>query len=250
MNCLDFRRVVTRDPRAESDALAAHAAGCPACAQVQRERLGDDARLRAAMAVEVPAGLADRVLYARAAASRSSTRWRRMAVAAALVLAVGVATLAWAPAPSSAALVRHVAEERLSDEPADADAAAHLAARAQAVGGTVEGLDIRRVNLCIVGGRLALHLVTPGEGGWIDVLIVPGWDAPDRVAIDTADIKGWIAPARNSGLAVLGRAGIVPSEADLARIRTAVHWNPAPSGILAIAATRLRHWIAFAGFMR
>lgn len=60
MNCLEFRRRCTTDPSGLGAGCAAHRRKCPACSRFA-ERTGEfEKRLWSALAVDVPAGLAER----------------------------------------------------------------------------------------------------------------------------------------------------------------------------------------------
>lgn len=249
MNCLEFRRAVQADPAAADDAgLAEHAASCEGCARLKRRALAMDARLRSALQVEPPKGLADRIVYAREAASRRPTRMRQFALAAGLLLGVSVTGFALSPAPSAAAIVAHVAEEGLSAAPPDAAAPERLAARAEALGGRVSGLKILRVNFCLVGGRPLLHLVMEGEHGPVDVVVAPASIVVAPTPVASGGLEGWIAPGRRCGLAVLGPAGAAPARRDLDRALAGIVWHDAPSGLFGQALANLSNWLSFARF--
>lgn len=247
MNCLEFRRTLGADPRAGGPMVAAHAATCEACERFRRQAKGRDDDLRAVLEVDVPAGLADRVLYAKAK-DAPAWHWRAAGLAAGLLMAVGIAALAVSPAPSAAEIVSHVEAERLSAGPVDPDAASRLERRAASFGGIVDGLTALRVNLCIVGGRPVLHLVVAGENGPVDVMIVPGSRVLSRAAVKVDGIEGWIAPGRNAGLAVLGPVGAGPAGRDVDRIMAAVRWSPVPGSGFGAALANLGYWTKFAWF--
>lgn len=87
MNCLEFRRLLFVQPRRVTSAQRAHMARCAACAEFARSIVEDDEALERALLVPVPEGLADRVLLRHGL--RSPHRWRKLALAASLVIAVG-----------------------------------------------------------------------------------------------------------------------------------------------------------------
>lgn len=247
MNCLEFRRTVHADPDASGPGLDAHAATCDACARFRRQARQLDVRLRSALEVEPPAGLSDRITYAREAASRPA-RVRRVALAASLVLAVLASAFALSPAPSAAAIVQHVASETLAAAPADARAPERLARRARALGGQVSGLTVLRVNFCIVGGRPLLHLVVAGENGPQDVMVAPASLVVAPTPVAAAGLRGWIAPGRRCAVAVLGPEAAPPAQRDLDRILAGVVWSEVPSGLFGQARANLSHWLWFGRF--
>ena len=99
MNCLDYRRQrSTGEP--PSPSAVAHAQDCPACLDFERRTQHFDRALEGALAMPVPDGLADRVLFRR----RSGLGWGAMkfAAAASVMLFVAIASeplcyAAWPP---------------------------------------------------------------------------------------------------------------------------------------------------------
>lgn len=89
MNCLDYRRTLAAG-EPETVEMKAHRLQCGACAAQWREHAEFEGDLRAALAVEVPAGLEERLKYAM-------TRSRRRFLAAAAVgaAAAGIGAYAW-----------------------------------------------------------------------------------------------------------------------------------------------------------
>lgn len=61
MNCIDFRRHYTIEPRSPDAELASHRGTCAACARFAGQMDSFEEQLRQAMAVEPPASMADRI---------------------------------------------------------------------------------------------------------------------------------------------------------------------------------------------
>ena len=89
MNCLEFRRLVLIEPRQTTAEQQAHIEGCARCAEFAQKVALDEAAIEKAMLVPVPEGLAERVLLRHGI--RSPNRWGTLALAASLLVAVGVA---------------------------------------------------------------------------------------------------------------------------------------------------------------
>lgn len=99
MNCLEFRRQLAVDPKTRDAAFLQHKQECPRCAEAYARAMLFEASLADAMAVPVPANLAERILFAQATEQRNQTRtnrgrnrvrWMQYAAAAMLLIAVGV----------------------------------------------------------------------------------------------------------------------------------------------------------------
>lgn len=96
MNCLDVRRAVLTNPRHPGPKVLDHAAACPECARFLKGVQEQEELLYRVLAVPVPEGLADRVLWrTRPRLALRSPRLWLPALAAALVLALGLSL--WAP---------------------------------------------------------------------------------------------------------------------------------------------------------
>jgi len=89
MNCLEFRRLVLIRPRQITAEQQAHLERCARCAEFAQSVAHDEAAIEQAMLVPVPEGLAERVLLRHRI--RGPNRWSTLALAASLLVAVGVA---------------------------------------------------------------------------------------------------------------------------------------------------------------
>ena len=89
MNCLEFRRLVLIRPRQITAEQQAHLERCARCAEFAQSVAHDEAAIEQAMLVPVPEGLAARVLLRHRI--RGPNRWSTLALAASLLVAVGVA---------------------------------------------------------------------------------------------------------------------------------------------------------------
>ncbi|HET9834847.1 MAG TPA: DUF3379 family protein [Rhodanobacteraceae bacterium] len=98
MDCLEFRRRLAAEPRARESAFVAHRDSCHAgCTEAWWRAQRLERRIEAALTIEPPAGLTERILLTQATGMRVRTRrWQvGLALAASLLLAVGVGTFGW-----------------------------------------------------------------------------------------------------------------------------------------------------------
>ena len=115
MNCVEFRRQLAIDPHASAADFVQHRAECPRCAEAHARALTFEHGLARALNVAVPAQLAEAILFAQTTAERRRrTGLRRIsmfAVAAALVLAIGVVGMRAEAKPLSVQAVEHLRKE-------------------------------------------------------------------------------------------------------------------------------------------
>ena len=172
MNCIDFRRLVLANPRQPGDEERAHAEQCAACRQYLERQRELDAELFSAMQVPPPDGLADRILVARGQRTR---RWV-LPMAAALVMAVGVAIL-WprlAPAdPLGREAIAHVGAEPQSFTTAHAVPNDFLVAvMAEQGASAVKAIgQVTYATVCPLAGKVSRHLVVRTAAGPVTMFL-------------------------------------------------------------------------------
>ena len=112
MNCVEFRRQLAIDPQATAADFVQHRAECPRCAEAHARALAFENNFARALNIAVPAQLAEAILLAQTTAERRRrTNLRRasiFAVAAMLVLAVGVVGMRVEAKPLSVQAVEHL----------------------------------------------------------------------------------------------------------------------------------------------
>lgn len=168
MDCLEFRRRLAAEPRARETEFVAHRDSChDGCTEAWWRAQRLERRIESALAIKPPAGMAERVLLAQATRTRVRTRrWQAgLALAASLLLAVGVGSFGWdrnAQAdPLPAMSVAHLRGEAFAlarTQPvSDADLRRDFAARGVDLHAMPEGAVF--VRDCDVGRHPAVHLV-------------------------------------------------------------------------------------------
>lgn len=177
MNCLDLRRILLADPRADSTVLRAHLGACPACRAFAAGLARDERVLQQALAVPVPQHLAERVLLST---RLGGTRWRSWALAASVVMALALGAGMWlqpqAQAPGwSEIVLAHVLSERAALAHQDHVSSAALATAMADYGLQVRG-DLGRVRYldhCEMPGGKGLHVVLESPELGVVTLILP-----------------------------------------------------------------------------
>ncbi|MCR4301894.1 MAG: DUF3379 domain-containing protein [Sulfuricaulis sp.] len=211
MNCLEFRKRLVTDPNNRDPSFQLHAQECPACAAQLRAQTGFEQALRAAVAVPVPENFNARILLRQSTtAVRQPTRW--LALAAGMMLAVGLATGTWwiaRPMPLEQLVFDHIDHEpqsliiREDLRLALVNESLHnLGASVKPAIGRVDYLGI-----CKIRKEKGGHLVIDGAKGPVTILLIPGEYVANRVSVRNERFHGVILPAHAGSLAIVGEHG-------------------------------------------
>jgi len=214
INCLEVRRILGAEPQRRESALMEHCKLCAACSAYMKEMLGLDARLSRALAVNVPEGLEARIVFRTAFRPKRLRTYPWLAVAATILLAVGISFGMWqyqrnSMAALSSALVAHVTN------PAEAEAldpgrpvlqdASFVHGVLKHVGVSMQGSmdDITYARACPFRGELVAHLVVRGKDGPVTVLLLPHIHVNKPTHFDEQGYRGEIVPAGAGSIAIL-----------------------------------------------
>jgi anti-sigma factor RsiW len=241
MDCLEFRRLLGSEPRVTDPAARAHLESCPRCQDAYARAQALEARIAGALAVAVPEGLADRILFAQITEERQRRRangfrygWGALAAAAALVIAIGVVVMRRESiGPSLPDLVvehvdgkeRDALNLRAPVPAADVDHA--FADRGVALKSVPDGISY--VHKCPVGGYRTVHMVMPVDDKPVGVVYVTHYRAPGVSNFERAGWEGREVPIADGTLVMVG-----PSASGFDRIEHA--WRDAIEGPAETAA--------------
>lgn len=209
MNCLEYRKAVAAEPARTDQALTDHEAACRACAAFSHKTRALDEVLKAALAVDVPDNLAAKILLSRAG-QRRRVAPGLVALAATLVLGVGVAAMLWLANSASAlpeAVMAHVKHEPnllllVDDQVSFAKVNTVLARGRVSLNGDIG--TVQHAGLCPFRGNLVPHLVVTGERGPVTVLLLRDEIVTEAQPIDEEGFKGVIIPAGRGSIAIVG----------------------------------------------
>jgi hypothetical protein len=234
-NCLEVRRVLGAEPQRRETAILAHCKTCAACAAFMQEMLALDSRLNRAMAIPVPEGLEARIVLD---ASLKHGRHPRpviwLALAASLLLAVGITAGVWWKAstemPLTAAVVQHLRN------PMEADAmlpGQPLLSKVSLVQGVLDKIgvqlrgglnDVTYARVCPFRGRLVAHLVVRGRDGPVTILLLPHIHVNKPENIDEEGFRGVIEPAGSGSIAIVSNNNS-PMQPMAAELVSKVQWR-------------------------
>lgn len=234
MNCMEFRRMLLTDPRSSEPAFIEHRSHCPECAEAAARSARFERRLAEAVNVEVPENLASRILLKQSFEPQPRPAWwrsaRLLALAASLLLMVGVAALGWQS---------YRAQQQLADEfVALVNGAPYALSATRAVSGseisaTLEptGLDLAGTigdvtfaGRCIIRDKLSGHLVVKGDTAPVTVFLMTDRLVENRTRIRTAQYSGIVLPQGSGTIAIVGAPGEMLDDVE-ARVRAALRFR-------------------------
>lgn len=227
MNCLDFRRACMAGDKLPLTADQ-HASECAACRTFADRLQIFDANLGAALAVPVPDGLADRVLFQHRNKSRAQRPFMKMALAASVLLAVGyLSQPIWVPQLSPAnALFAHV----MIEEPVErfmhrVGSQAELQASLASAGlqGVASLADISYFGTCPVPGGMGYHMKLKTAMGDATLLLMPHQPLSSKIVASRLGMHAVLSPAKVGGYALIGSSAQQVSAIDAAIARTGIN---------------------------
>lgn len=257
MDELEFRRNAMIHPDDQQPEFLAVACTSQQNQHYLEEMKQLDQTLHKAMAVEVPAGLAERILLRQALLrddlpssdkqratvnikahlpTSSGTSWRQLAMAASVAFLLGMSTR-WISLPtephSSPSLAQvamaHVYEEAPFIEGTDERVNLHsINSKMEKYGATMsgmEGLKVTYVNHCAFYQGPALHMVIDGEMGPVTLFLVPK-HVPLSVQsrFEDGTLKGEILPLHGANMVLIGQMK-EPLEPVASRLLAKLHWS-------------------------
>jgi len=234
MECSDYRRSILADPNDRSAELRVHVESCPECTEFNAGVSRFEAKLDRALRVNINNVVPFRPKSARGLAASASGRRGWLALAAGVVLSVGVAGGLWLGFPRQSLardVVAHIAHEPQSWNTTDvavpeADLTkvlrdSHLTLR---YGGVVS-----YASSCGFRGHHVPHLVVQSEKGPVTVMVLVHESVSAETHFDEQGYSGVIVPIAGHGsVAVLERgASVDPSfvERVAASVVSSIVWS-------------------------
>ena len=232
MNCLEFRRLVTIDPRTRDKEALEHRRQCASCDAMYQRTMATETLLERAVNVGVPNNLGSNILARHYAEHASRTRtWKRIslnAIAASLILAAGVGLGMKFSGSASNALpyyvLQHVYDELpllTSTRPMDPASLQKTLREEHLKISHIENL--KYAGACAFRNGRSVHMVVQGEAGPVTVLLMPEETVKKRMTISDPRFTGIISPAPHGSLAVIGEKQ-EPIEKIEHQIRQEVQW--------------------------
>jgi len=214
MNCIDVCRQIASNPEQLNEAIQVHLQNCNSCSAYARSQQQFEKSIDTAIRVNVPEGLAAKILLKQAnlrskAIFRPQQTW--LAVAASLLLVVGLAwkTDIFISEPSiEQSVLAHVNNEIY-----------HLSNKKEinlkqlnAMVGTFKVKFNKRpdslnyAGTCRIHKYKGVHLVLQGKAGPVTILVMPKEYVAARSILSDKRFKGLIVPVKNGSMAIVGEA--------------------------------------------
>lgn len=229
MNCIEFRRIRLGDPYTNSPELNSHKSECETCRKFDEDILQFDKHLYRALKVDVPDGLAAKILLNQSLQTepRKPTRWTWMSMAASFLLAGMFAFYQISiPASIDKELVEHIEEEQHI-----VFARSTLLEDAQ-IKQVLNSIDLNmhssfgKVTFaanCLIDGEMVGHFVVEQGAASYTLFVVPGKNGGKLVEFEIDDWHGIISPHRSgSSLAVVASNHIAGDKETMLAIITRV----------------------------
>lgn len=214
MNCLDFRRFRLSDPYSTDAESLSHRAECEACRGFEIEVRKLDKQISRALTVEVPEGLAARILLNQSLQSkpRKPTRWYWLSMAASFFLAAGVIGFMSVTEAVEEDLVQHLNwEEPIVNS-------MMMPVQQPQIRQVLNSVNLESIatlenvifaSTCIINGQLVAHLVVEDEDHQFTLVLLPQKliDVDKVLEFDRERWRGVISPYQSSStMAVLASA--------------------------------------------
>jgi Protein of unknown function (DUF3379) len=232
MNHKEARLLIGADPNSVPPELAEHLAGCPECAQFQREMIGLDGHIRRALEhapLSAAPGSVTPITSAPAVRGRSlKSVWSGWALAASIATLSVLAIWAFRPNDTLAQdVVAHVEHEPLSWSSTQQAPASEVNATLAEAGVALDMSSdkIMYAQNCRFRGHDVPHLVVSTPRGRMTVLILRYEKVKRRMSFHEDGMTGVITPAPHGSIAVLAQ-GDDNIDAVAAQVEQSVRWLP------------------------
>lgn len=236
MNCEQYREAIAADPSESFDGGAQHAAECSPCTAYKSEMRALDARISAALEIDVPeltmpelpsmAGEEKVVdIASRRPLAWSTPAWVGLAASVVLATVIGVRFINTTEDYGTLAeqVIAHLDFEprslTVTDVAVSDDALYSVVRPAIATVDRDLGL-ISYAMSCKINGREVPHLVVQGERGPVTILLMPHEMIDMPIRLDGQSIEGIIFPVGEGSIAIIGERG-----EPIDRVRTKVTEN-------------------------
>lgn len=226
MNCVEFRRHCLESGVNLDAVTLAHRQECTTCLRFYEKQTQFDALLGQAFKVPVPEDLESRIKLRKSFAPR--WQLRQLAIAAMLILSVGVGVRAfYGPAPLDEALLAHALESHAYRGAADQPMPlARVSQITNALGAQVNSLgDIRYAGHCRIHGRMAVHMLVNTDMGRYTLFLMPGQSLDERISEEVDGHQVVMFPSGKGSVGVVVPAGSDWVETTEAQVREALSWS-------------------------
>ncbi len=239
MNCSEVHLAIGAEPQNLSAELEQHLRACEPCARYRREMLELDQQIHRALSIDPAALKADTParpnvrLVASPPVSPSRRPWiaamsRQGALAASILVAVGVIFVLWGALPRhslAADVVAHVISEPLPDVPSSKAVLESVLQNANLKMDPVKH-EVLFAQTCFFRGRLVPHFVVRSGEAAVTVLVLENETVRAPQHFKDSGFGGVLFPMPGGGsIAVLSRTAM-DSDKEARELLSALHFQP------------------------
>lgn len=233
MNCLDFRRLIGAEPNSQYPQALQHATTCLACADFAQRTRALDRKILQALQLPVPETFRHQAVFDESVAQEDGdaqgkkrtgvNKHRWLALAASLLIGVGIAAAMWLLFPRASLasdLVAHMSHEPqawLTTDRIVASEELKTVLERSDVNADMSALQVSYAQTCWLHGRFVPHLVVQDDQGPLTVILLPKESVKQEQRFSESEYSGVILPVGQGSVAVL-----IQGVQDQSRINTAV----------------------------
>ena len=209
MNCLSARRIISTDINHKSTAFVQHLHDCGSCKSFYERQLKFNRTLAEAVEVDVPEGLAARILVEQRIHQKKSRdkkyRWTAMAASMLLVISVGLVTTLHSPPSLASVIVEHVKSEPMVLQSQTNISLIELNSLLKPYGVRADASigNATHASNCLIEGKLVAHIVFAGKNAPVTLIVMPREFKEDKVVINDDEFKGMLMSTQRGVLALL-----------------------------------------------
>ena len=179
MNCLAARRIISTDVTNQSDTFAQHVVSCPTCKSFYEKQLKFNAVLKKAVDIDVPDGLAARILVEHKFDQKKTTRqtfqWSAIAASVMLVFALAAVTTIHSPPAIAGVILEHVHDEMwvLEDKGHVTLESLNQLLKPHGIKADESIGYATHAGNCMIQGKVGVHIVFAGENEPVTLIVFP-----------------------------------------------------------------------------
>ncbi len=216
MNCQDVRRLILADPKLHDHAVHLHLVGCAECSHFADELGSFESTLNRASKVEVPEGLASRILLRQCLTTKHNWRKRPgLATAAVFLLGfVGILSVFFTngldyfgSSSLEQVVLQHVNDELHHLEDHKNLSVQQLNSVLKEHGNKIRALPGRTINYagaCPIRNNQGAHVIVDSASGPMTILFMPGEFVGQRSLVKDKRFHGVIIPTEQGSMAIVG----------------------------------------------
>ena len=210
MNCLSARRIISTDVSDKSADFIGHINSCSSCKSYYEKQLKFNGVLKKAFEIDVPDGLAARVLVEHKLNNKKSNadkfRWGTIAASIVLAFVVSAVSTFHSPPALADAILEHVKYDEAAFEIKNGITLEELNSLLKPHGVRADASIGQATNAgnCVIEGKVSAHVVFAGENSPVTLIVMPeALEDNKRVLIDDQQYKGVLISTRKGTLALL-----------------------------------------------